>query len=128
MNLQDNIKKTVELLKNSYSPYSNFRVASSIITKNNDFFPGVNVENSSYGLTVCAERNAIFNAISNGIKKEDIDYIIVTSDCSDNLIPCGACLQVLSEFINDKTKIIIVSNNKVKEYFLTDFLPHIFII
>lgn len=126
MDIKTNINKTIKLLEYSYSPYSKFRVASSIITKNNDFFPGVNVENSSYGLTVCAERNAIFNAISNGIKKEDIEYVIITSDCRDNLIPCGACLQVLSEFIDNKTKIIIISNNKVKEYFLSDFLPHTF--
>ena len=72
---ENNLKKTFELLKNSYSPYSNFKVASSVITKDNKFFGGVNIENASYGLTMCAERSAIFNAISNGIKKEEIDLL-----------------------------------------------------
>lgn len=123
---ENNINKTLELLDKSYCPYSKFRVASSVITKDNQFFPGVNVENASYGLTMCAERNAIFNAITNGIKKEDISYLIVVSDCTNNLIPCGACLQVLTEFINENTKILICSNNNIKEYKLSDFLPYIF--
>lgn len=132
--MESNVKKTIDLLENSYSPYSKFRVASSIITKDKKFFGGVNIENGSYGLTMCAERCAIFNAISNGISKDNIDYIIIVSDCSKNLVPCGACLQVLSEFLNNDTKIIIhcfIKNNKnnIKniEYTLNDLLPKSFI-
>ena len=58
--------------------------------------------------------------------KEDINYLIVVSDCTNNLIPCGACLQVLTEFINENTQIIISSNDNIKEYKLSDFLPYIF--
>lgn len=123
---ENNLKKTFELLKNSYSPYSNFKVASSVVTKDNKFFGGVNVENASYGLTMCAERSAIFNAISNGIKKEDIDYLILVSTNDNKLIPCGACLQVLSEFLDSNTDIIIKENDNIKIYKLKNFLPFSF--
>ena len=123
---ENNLKKTFELLKNSYSPYSNFKVASSVITKDNKFFGGVNIENASYGLTMCAERSAIFNAISNGIKKEDIDYLILVSTNDNKLIPCGACLQVLSEFLDSNTDIIIKENDNIKIYKLKNFLPFSF--
>ena len=124
--MEQNIKKTYKLLENSYSPYSKFRVASSIITKDNKFFGGVNVENISFGLTICAERSAIFNTITSGIKKEEIDYVIIVSDCTDNLFPCGACLQVLAEFIKKDTKIIICSKDKIQQYIFKDLLPNIF--
>lgn len=124
--IENNLKKTFELLKNSYSPYSNFKVASSVVTKDNKFFGGVNVENASYGLTMCAERSAIFNAISNGIKKEDIDYLILVSNNDNKLIPCGACLQVLSEFLDSNTDIIIKENDNIKIYKLKNFLPFSF--
>lgn len=127
------IKKTFNLLKNSYCPYSKFCVACSVITKENKFYGGVNVENSSYGLTICAERSAISHAISNGIRKDDIDYIIIASDCTNKLIPCGACLQVLNEFISKDTKIIIacydkkINKNIIKtEYIFKDLLPNAF--
>tara|TARA_E500000178_G_scaffold348984_2_gene405056 strand:+ start:325 stop:723 length:399 start_codon:yes stop_codon:yes gene_type:complete len=123
---ENNLKKTFELLKNSYSPYSNFKVASSVVTKDNKFFGGVNVENASYGLTMCAERSAIFNAISNGIKKEDIDYLILVSTNDNKLIPCGACLQVLSEFLDSNTDIIIKENDNIRIYKLKNFLPYSF--
>ena len=123
---ENNLVKTLGLIKNSYSPYSNFKVASSVITKDNRFFGGVNVENASYGLTMCAERTAIFNAISNGIKKENIDYLILVSDSKQKLFPCGACLQVLSEFLDEDTDIIIQNNNNINVYKLKNLLPFSF--
>lgn len=123
---ENNLIKTLGLLKNSYSPYSNFKVASSVITKDNQFFGGVNVENSSYGLTMCAERNAIFNAISNGIKKENIDYLILVSESKKKIFPCGACLQVLSEFLGEDTDVIIQENNNISIYKLKSLIPFSF--
>lgn len=123
---ENNLVKTMGLIKNSYSPYSNFKVASSVITKDNRFFGGVNVENASYGLTMCAERTAIFNAISNGIKKENIDYLILVSDSKQKLFPCGACLQVLSEFLDEDTDVIIQNNNNISVYKLKNLLPFSF--
>ena len=110
--MDKNIIKTFNLLKNSYSPYSKFRVACSIIMKDNTFIKGVNVENKSYGLTICAERNAMTSLISQGYNYKDIDYVIVVSDTADKIIPCGACLQFLNEFINNNTTIITVGKNK----------------
>ena len=130
--IERNIEKTFELLENSHSPYSNFRVASSVITKENHFYGGVNIENISYGLTMCAERCAIYNAITNGIDIKEIDYIIIVTNCTDKLFPCGACLQVLSEFLNKNTKIIISSYDKKNrkknrnEFLFKELLQNVF--
>ena len=128
-----NINKTFELLKNSYSPYSKFRVACSIITKNNCFFGGVNIENSSYGLTICAEKSAMSSYISNGQDLNNIDYIIIVSDCIEKITPCGSCLQFLGEFIKNNNKIITASYDKninenfnISEYCIYDLLPKLF--
>ena len=73
-------EKLLNLLNNSYSPYSNFKVACIVVTKDNKEFIGVNVENSSYGATICAERSAILSAISNGYKKHDFEKLYVMCD------------------------------------------------
>ena len=126
-NIKININKTFDLLNNSYSPYSKFKVASAVVTKKNNFYGGVNVENISYGLTMCAERSAIFNMITNLEDDDKIDYVIIVSNCTNKLFPCGACLQVFSEFLNKDTKIIISCSDKKINYFkLQDFLPNIF--
>ncbi len=93
------IEKTKEILSNSYAPYSRIHVAAAILTQNNEVFTGVNVENSSYGLTVCAERVAIFNAITNGARA--FKALAIVTDFHEPLLPCGACLQVLAEFVDD---------------------------
>lgn len=122
--MDKNIIKTFNLLKNSYSPYSKFRVACSIIMKDNTFIKGVNVENKSYGLTICAERNAMTSLISQGYNYKDIDYVIIVSDTIDKIIPCGACLQFLNEFINNNTTIITFGKNKkIIKYKFNELLP-----
>ncbi len=93
------VEKAKEILGNSYAPYSGIRVAAAILTQNNEVFTGVNVENSSYGLTVCAERVAIFNAIANGARI--FKALAIVTDFHEPLLPCGACLQVLAEFVDD---------------------------
>tara|TARA_B100001057_G_scaffold262054_1_gene262284 strand:- start:9 stop:425 length:417 start_codon:yes stop_codon:yes gene_type:complete len=127
------IEKAFDLLDFSYCPYSKFRVGCLIVTKDNRIYNGVNIENASYGLTMCAERCAVFNALSNGVLKEDIDYVIIVSNSTNKLIPCGGCLQVFSEFLNMNTRIIIQSFDKSKnsemvkrEYLFKDLLPNIF--
>ncbi|MEM1611115.1 MAG: cytidine deaminase [Sulfolobales archaeon] len=86
----------LNIIGNSYSPYSRFRVASAVICSDGRIFTGVNVENSSYGLSMCAERVAIFKAVSEGCR--EITRVYVVSDHSEPIPPCGACLQVISEF------------------------------
>ncbi len=82
----------------SYSPYSRFRVGAALLAKDGTLFYGTNIENRSFGLTSCAERNALFTAISKGVK--DFEAIAVyCSDADYPVSPCGACRQVLSEFV-----------------------------
>lgn len=112
----ENIEKIINQFKdeilrkvdNCYSVYSKFRVVAALITKNSVYY-GVNVENRSFGLTNCAERSAIFSAISNG-DKDFIAILIYSPDYDKPLPPCGACRQVISEFSKD-LPIIMLSKN-----------------
>ena len=114
--MSNKIKKLLNIAKekalNSYSPYSKFRVGCAILTKSNNIYTGVNVENRSYGATICAERSAISSAISNG-EKDFLIIAIIGLDTEEILSPCGICRQVISEFGNDTQ---IVMANKKMEY------------
>ncbi len=113
--------KAKEAIKHSYSPYSHYRVSAAIETENGNTYTGTNIENSSYSMTMCAERVAIFKAISNGSKK--IVKILIYSNNETLPYPCGACLQVMSEFC-EKDITIIVSNDECDEtYSLDTLLP-----
>ena len=94
-------KQLIELAKEarklSYSPYSNFAVGAVVLTKDGKIFKGSNVENASYPLCMCAERNALYNAYMNGYKKEDLVSITLIADTDTPCTPCGACRQVISE-------------------------------
>ncbi len=116
----------LEVIKNSYSPYSRFRVASAVICTDGRIYTGVNVENSSYGLSICAERVAIFKAVSEGCRS--ISRVYVTSDHEKPIPPCGACLQVISEFSPEgSTEIIMFSRTgETMRKKLTDMLTMIF--
>lgn len=118
--LIDEARRAMEL---AYAPYSEIRVGAAFLTQDRKIFNGCNVENSSYGLTSCAERNAIFKAISEG-SKEFIAGAIV-SDCNLVISPCGACRQVIAEF-NPELPLVIV-NPKGKIYMEgKDLLPGAF--
>ena len=93
--MRDRLEK---LLENSYAPYSNMHFACIVETKNENFYEGVNVENASYGATVCAERNAIFNAIAHGEKEFKTVYLMTSSD--EICYPCNLCKQVFLEFFD----------------------------
>jgi cytidine deaminase len=82
--------------RNAYSPYSGFRVGAAVLTENGEIFTGCNVENASYGLTICAERSAIFRAVSEGHRR--IRALVVFTATAKPTTPCGACRQVISEF------------------------------
>ncbi len=94
-------KQLIELAKEarklSYSPYSNFAVGAVILTKDGKIFKGSNIENASYPLCMCAERNALYNAYMNGYKKEDLVSLTLVADTDTPCTPCGACRQVISE-------------------------------
>ncbi|MGL4950358.1 MAG: cytidine deaminase [Mycoplasma sp.] len=111
----------------SYAPYSNYPVACILIDDSNKQYYGVNVENVSYGLTICAERNAITTACTNGSYKFKEIHIICGKDSKDFGVPCGACRQVITEFMDDESKVIIWNNiGQTKEYKVSDLMPNSF--
>lgn len=119
------IEKAIKVRENSYSPYSKFKVGALVIDEKDNIYTGVNVENGSFGLTNCAERTTIFSAVTGGMKT--IKAIVVVADTTDPVSPCGACRQVISEFSNEDT-LIILSNLK-KDYIIMDLeglLPYRF--
>jgi len=109
---------------NAYSPFSKFRVGAALLTKDGTIFTGCNIENSSYGLTICAERVAIFNAISSGASK--FTAIAVVSDDYSFTPPCGACRQVLSDLAGDIDFVMMDSKERFKILKLTTLLPFAF--
>ncbi len=122
------VKELLELGKNSYSPYSNFRVAAIVVTKDGNKFNGVNVENASYGGTVCAERIAIYNAISAGYKKGDFKELhIMCLDSNQISTSCFMCRQVISELF-DKDIVITFYNNsgETNQYKVSELCPYPF--
>ena len=121
------IDEAIKARKNSYSPYSKFKVGAVVLTNDNKLYYGANIENSSYPLAMCAERNALFNAYSNGVRKDDIIALCIVADCKRPVSPCGACRQVISELCNKDTKIILTNLKKeVKEVTIDDLLPYSF--
>lgn len=96
-----------EIKKNSYSPYSNFRVGAAIKMNDGKIFTGVNIENVSFGATNCAERSAIFTAISQGYQPKSIEAIAVSGDTEAFLPPCSICRQVMVEFCNPDTPVFL---------------------
>ena len=106
------IEKAFEALKHAYAPYSKFYVGACVKTYDAHYFLGANVENASYGLTNCAERNAIFAAYSNGYRKQDIEVIAIVSNAVKLTTPCGACRQVLQELIKEDTPIVLCNRKE----------------
>ncbi|MCV3728356.1 cytidine deaminase [Ureaplasma miroungigenitalium] len=122
LNYQSIYEKLKALQAHAYAPYSHYPVASIVQCQNN-YYPGVNVENGSYGLTVCAERNAIFQAIAYGEKQIESIYLI-TNDNNNTGTPCGACRQVISEFMNPKQNVVVFNQDgSYREFTLEDLLP-----
>jgi len=136
--------------QSAYAPYSNFKVGAALLTKSGNIYKGCNVENASYGLTICAERVAISNALSNGEKefvkiaivggfaeeymekmkkevKQNIDKENIYKTEKDKkesfLIPCGACLQVMSEFNPDLELILLNTTGEIKTINLKELFP-----
>ncbi len=118
---QELIQKAKEVSENAYVPYSGFKVGAALRTESGKIFTGCNVENSSYGLTNCAERTAVFKAVSEGEK--DFVEIAVYVDSKILFSPCGACRQVLKEF-SGKMKVTIVSGDKIIGTTVDALLPY----
>ena len=112
-----------EAVKRAYAPYSKFRVGAAVLTKKGNIFSGCNIENSSYGLTVCAERVAIFSAIAQE-SGEDMEIRALAISCEQNSLcsPCGACRQVIYEFGRNAI-VLFQGSNGMQEARITELLP-----
>ena len=109
--------------KQSYSPYSKYKVGAAVLASDGRIFSGANVENASYGLTVCAERVAIFKGVSEGLR--EIKAVAIVAGGSKKAYPCGACRQVILEF--GKSSVVIVEHKgKSQKTLLKALLPHAF--
>lgn len=128
MNNAELIKLALEAREKSYSPYSGFAVGAALLCKNGRVFTGCNIENSGYSATNCAERTAIFKAVSEG-ETEFLRIAVVGGNAeekepSDYCSPCGICRQVMREFCENGFEIIIAKNeNKYKTVTLEELLP-----
>ena len=121
------IKEAIEARKRTYSPYSHFGVGAAILLKDGTVIKGTNIENVSYGLSLCAERNVIFSLISQGYDYKDIVMMAVVGDTDKPISPCGACRQVLAEFLKPDTKIILANlKGDFKITNLEELLPYTF--
>ncbi|WP_438825318.1 cytidine deaminase [Bacillus sp. JJ1609] len=119
------VEKAIEARSKAYVPYSKFQVGAAIITNNDQVYLGCNIENASYGLTNCAERTAIFKAVSEG--DTEIKAIAVVGDTEGPISPCGACRQVIAEFATEDTKIYLANlNGDVQETTISEILPGYF--
>lgn len=120
-------EELLKLLNNAYAPYSKFNVSAIIETKDGKFIPGVNVENASYGATICAERNAVTTAISMGYKKGEFKniYIMVSGDKLS--MPCFMCRQVITEFFDKDCGIILIGKNgEIEKHTVSELCPYPF--
>lgn len=125
MNYRELLDKAKEVSQNAYVPYSKFKVGACVLTEDDSTFCGCNFENASYGLTICAERNAIGTAIANGHTR--IKAIAIYSPNEDNCVPCGACRQVMTEFLaGNDLDIITEVNGEAKVYKLSYLMPESF--
>ncbi|MGN0451821.1 MAG: cytidine deaminase [Acutalibacteraceae bacterium] len=122
------VKIAIDALKNSYSPYSGFRVGAALLTADGSTFSGCNIENASYPAGICAERAAIGNAVSAGAKEFLKIAIVGGRDgiITDYCPPCGICRQVLSEFCGEEFEILLYNGEKIKSYRLSELLPKSF--
>lgn len=121
------LKHLLEIAKEAshkaYSPYSGFKVGSAVLCTNGEIFSGCNVENSSYSLTLCAERTAIFKAVSEGNK--EFRAIAIYVDDDKLFPPCGACRQVISEF-STSLPVVYANRNEIVESTISELLPGAF--
>ena len=117
-----------EARKFAYTPYSHFKVGAALLTKSGKLYTGCNIENSSYTPTVCAERTAVFKAVSEG--ESDFSVIAVVGGKEENPLefcsPCGVCRQVLAEFCGEDFRILLGNPEKFQSYTVDEILPFSF--
>ncbi|WP_017152244.1 cytidine deaminase [Bacillus bingmayongensis] len=119
------IAEATKMLEKAYIPYSKFPVGAALVTKDGKIYTGCNIENASYGLCNCAERTAIFKAVSEG--ERDFSYLVITGKTDGPISPCGACRQVIAEFCEPKMPVLLTNlKGDEKEVTVEQLLPGAF--
>jgi cytidine deaminase len=111
-------------MENAYAPYSGFKVGAAVLGESGRIFDGCNVENASYGLTVCAERNAIAKMVAAGDRS--VKAAAISASSGEAAYPCGACRQVIAEFAAPDVRIYLATNEETVVCILSDLIPHAF--
>ncbi|HWP30254.1 MAG TPA: cytidine deaminase [Fimbriimonadales bacterium] len=120
---EETVHAAIQVRDLAYCPYSKHAVGAAVLGEDDKIYSACNVENASYGLTICAERNAIGTMLSNGCKK----WKMIAVASPKGAFPCGACLQVLQEFASENAAVILVdSDRKISTFSLSELLPHPF--
>ena len=132
MNNTDLCQMAIDIMKKAYAPYSKFKVGAALLAKDKTVFRGCNVENASYGATMCAERTALFSAVAAGARKFEMLVIVGGNEFEFETVktyayPCGMCRQALSEFCTSDMPVIVArSEEDYKEFTLGELLPEAF--
>jgi len=116
-------EEAMKTRENAYAPYSNFQVGASLLSDNGEIFSGCNVENASFGLSLCAERNAIFSAVAKG--KRNFKAMLIVAEGEAPVNPCGACRQVMAEF-GDFDVYLANTEGKIEKTRVSELLPNAF--
>ncbi len=128
VNVTKLIETAFEARENAYTPYSHFRVGAALLAKNGQVFKGCNIENASYPVTICAERTALFKAVSEGVREFEAIAIVGSMEGQVNELisaPCGVCRQALFEFCGNDLKVILAkSATDYLETTLGELLPY----
>ncbi|MFM7149062.1 MAG: cytidine deaminase [Gemmataceae bacterium] len=122
--LKEMVRRARAISEKSYSPYSRFPVGAVVLTRDGQMFDGCNVENASYGLTICAERNAVFQMVSRGFR--EIRALVLFTSTDRPASPCGACRQVIREFGPEAVILSVCNGAEEKRWNLQDLLPDSF--
>ena len=115
-----------EAMENAYSPYSKFKVGAALVADDGSVYTGCNIENSSFGATICAERTAIVKAVSEGKRK--FEKIAIVSSSGDTTYPCGICRQVMSEFMTDADVVFKDKDGNIIVEKVKDLIPKSFVL
>lgn len=123
---QSLIDLAIEASQQSYVPYSHFPIGAAVVTKDGTIFTGCNIENASFGLTNCGERTAIFKAVSEGYQ-DFTEMVIYGAESTKPISPCGACRQVMVEFLEPTCKVTLVAKDRsTVETTVGELLPYSF--
>ena len=118
-------KKAIAAKSRALPAYSNFHVGAALLTKDGKIYEGANIESSSYSLTICAERTAVFQAILEG--EREFDSIAIASDAEEFCPPCGACRQVMLDLCGKDLNVLLINpKEEIKKFKLSELIPHSF--